>query len=263
MCNAAKTLAGLTVCVTRPASEARILSERIQKVRGETIIMSVMEIVEKSNAAACLQDVYQTEPNIVIYVSGNAARIAMQLSAQQDKQSLSNRKIAAIGASTAGVLREHGLDVNILSESSRFTTESLLASPDLQNIRGCRVLIMRGQGGRAYLGNELQQRGAEVSYCELYKRQLPNNFNQNNFVELDKSKNIMLCTSIEIMHNLLKLAGAKYETIVKNIPLLVVSARIQKEAVRLGFQSDILVSKNATDQAVIACLLQWYAAKEK
>jgi len=258
-----ETLTGLTACVTRPAAEAELLAERIRELQGQAIIMPVMTIVEIENAAARMKEVFQTTPDIVIFVSKNAVRITSQVMTPSMSKGLENIKVAAIGASTATTLQEQGVDVTIKPGSQSFTTEALLDSPYLQQITGFRIIIIRGQGGRARLADELQQRGADVFYCELCKRQLPASFDQSNFAFLKKSGHIVLCTSTEIMHNLLELAGTKYETIVKNTPLLVVSSRIHKEAVRLGFQSDILVSENATDQAVITRLIQWHAAKEK
>ncbi len=255
-------LTGLTVCVTRPAPEAETLAESIREMQGRAVVMPVMKIVAVDDVRERLEGIFQTDPDIIIFVSRNAVRHSIPLLPPAIKQCLKKIKVAAIGASTENILQEQGVLVNILRGAESYTTEALLESPDLQRVKGLRIVIMRGQGGRARLAEKLQQRGADVMYCELYRRMLPDSFNQNKFSVLDKSNHIMLCTSSEIMHNILELAGAKYEAIVKQTPLLVVSSRIHEEAIKLGFQSDILVSDNASNQAVLRCLAQWYAVKE-
>ncbi|VAW73149.1 hypothetical protein MNBD_GAMMA12-537 [hydrothermal vent metagenome] len=262
MSDLATKLTGLTVCVTRPAPDAEVLAESIREMQGQAVIMPVMAIVAVADARERIENIFRTDPDIIIFISRNAVRHCIPLLSSTAKQYLKKIKVAAIGASTEKILQEQGVLVSIRPDTQSYTTESLLQSPDLQCIKGLRIIIIRGRGGRASLAEKLQQRGADVMYCELYQRILPENFNQSKFSILHQSDHIMLCSSSEIMHNILELAGAKYGAIVKKTPLLVVSPRIHKEAIRLGFQSDILVSENASNQAVLRCLTQWYAVKE-
>jgi uroporphyrinogen-III synthase len=52
-------------------------------------------------------------------------------------------------------------------------SEGLLAAPELQQMAGKRVLIVRGDDGRALLGKSLAARGASVEYAQCYRRTRP------------------------------------------------------------------------------------------
>ena len=60
-----------------------------------------------------------------------------------------------------------------LIASEPYNSEALLAAASLRQVAGKRILILRGQEGRNLLGDELARRGAQVDYCEVYRRALP------------------------------------------------------------------------------------------
>jgi len=250
------TLQGLSVCVTRPEPDASRLANLIQNCGGQALVMPAMKIVVVNDVLPRIKQAL-SDADVAIFVSRNAVRVAMDAISSSLKQTFMQLPIAAIGSSTALALSEQGLSPAILPGSDKYTSEALLASPDLQQVKDKKIIIFKGVGGRTLLADTLQSRGAKVSFCDLYERQLPTRFDRKNFVKLSKSTHILLCSSVQIMHNLLELAGAEYETIVKNTPLLVASSRIKKEAISQGFQSDVFVARNATDQAMIDSLLEW------
>src|SRR6185295_12379471 len=61
----------------------------------------------------------------------------------------------------------------VIAPQSGADSEALLAAPELADVTGKRVLIVRGEGGRALLGNMLAARGATVNYAECYRRVRP------------------------------------------------------------------------------------------
>lgn len=50
-------------------------------------------------------------------------------------------------------------------------SEALLALAPLQQLHAKHILIVRGDGGRAQLGETLARRGAQVRYAEVYRRE--------------------------------------------------------------------------------------------
>ena len=264
MTGAGASLQGLTVYVTRPEPEATVLAGKISCLDAQAVVMPVMLIEPVSGASQQFERcVAQQDGGILVFVSRNAARAALDALTPERIEQLNRFKIAAIGSATAQTLHEYSLVVDLVPESSVFTSEALLSLPEMQAVKNEKITIVRGLGGRALLADRLMQRGATVRFCELYKRVLPGRFDPDNFRHCGKSGTVIIASSQEILENLLQLAGTGYEAIVKCTSLLVVSPRIQDAALNLGFKSDILVADNATDKAVIECLLKWHAAQEK
>ncbi len=157
--------------------------------------------------------------------------------------------IVAIGAKTAEALQQQNLHVDI--EASKHCTESLLKEPLFQmpEINGQRVLIFRGTGGRALLGNTLIRRGAQVRYVETYQRELPPHppLTEQQIMAL----NAITISSNEGLDNLVALM--EDPSLLIDIPLVVPSQRAQTLARQHGFKT-IITAQNATDEAVITAL---------
>ena len=102
------------------------------------------------------------EPDIVVFVSANAVRHGAALAPPRSA-------LAAIGSATAAALAAGGREATIVPGSGS-DSEALLAEPALHEVRGKRVRIVRGGGGRALLGDTLASRGANVDYVEVYER---------------------------------------------------------------------------------------------
>src|SRR5262249_4796592 len=76
------------------------------------------------------------------------------------------------GPGTAEALAAAGIaDVRI--PTTTFDSEGLLALPELDDVRGKRVLILRGEGGREHLADALRARGAHVDAIACYRRAQP------------------------------------------------------------------------------------------
>ena len=256
-----QTLKGMTVLVTRPEPGATRLAKAIEDAGGNAIVMPVMEIAGVKNSFTSIKP-NTSHCDIAIFVSCNAVQYALQEDSQLLRDCLASAEVAAIGSSTADCLREHGFEPDILPVASSYTSEALLSCDKLQKVEGKNVLIFRGVGGRNKLAEELIARGANVNYCEVYKRELATKFDNQKLAVFTKPKHVIFCSSVEVIRNLLQLAGKSYGTIVKETPLIVVSNRMREEALKLGFTAELIVSDNATDQAVVTCLQRWSGAKE-
>jgi uroporphyrinogen-III synthase len=81
-------------------------------------------------------------------------------------------RAAAVGAGTRRELEKLGV-TGVIAPASGADSESLLAVPELQNVMGKHVAILRGDGGRALLGETLAARGARVEHLTCYRRLPP------------------------------------------------------------------------------------------
>ncbi len=157
-------LDGLRVLVTRPEPQSDTLCSAIEGAGGIAVRFPVMRITATDPGAVSKALGQLPEPDIVLFVSGNAARHAPQPLFDSDA------RIGAIGPTTASALEARGLAVDFLPDTA-FDSEHLLMHPELQDVAGRQVLIVRGNEGRALLGSALAERGAAVNYVEVYRRE--------------------------------------------------------------------------------------------
>jgi uroporphyrinogen-III synthase len=128
--------------------------------------------------------------------------------------------------------------------------------PQLQDMTDKRVLIVRGEGGRAHLGESLQARGAEVGYAEVYRRVKPQ-ADPNPLLALWREQiDLVTTTSVEVLENLVAMLGEEGWPLLGQTPLLVISQRMRVEAEKMGFET-ILVAKGASDDAIVSAIRNW------
>jgi len=238
---AKSSLNGLKVLVTRPQQQAQKLCALIESAGAEAITFPVIEIVE-------LDDKQWVQPELnmldmIIFVSRNAVSAFVGANKELIPDTT---KLVSVGAGSAESMRAHGLRVDLQPEKS-IGSEGLFSLPDFANMSEKKVLIIRGRGGRELLADTLKQRGAEVSYLEVYQRCLPSPTE----VECQQAlkAEIIVCTSVAGVKNLVLLLE-KGLKIIQDKPMLVVSERIKKTAVLLGFKQ-VMVTGSVSDTAVI------------
>jgi len=262
-------LAGTRVLVTRPAHQAKKLAAAIRDAQGIPVLFPVLAIVAPSapqDAAAVLSNLGEHGGvDLLIFVSANAVDNALDLLPPQGRPA--QPTYIAIGQATADAMREAGLSVDVLPKNG-YHSEGLLALPELRDVAGKRVIIVRGEGGRTVLGDTLRERGAEVAYAEVYTRELPH-AGANEFDQLCADPGIDLCiaTSNEALTNLCAMSapGQTADTDAAPcgnskllaLPLLVISERTAALAVKLGFHNGIIVAEEASETALVAAIANW------
>lgn len=113
----------------------------------------------------------------LVFVSEHAVRCGLpQLRAAAPELILPEpAHCLAIGPRTAAVLAAAGLVPAVRAESAaagvaRSDSEALLAHPLLAEVRGRRILLVAGVGGRSLIEDSLRARGAVVERFECYRR---------------------------------------------------------------------------------------------
>ncbi len=242
-------LSNIGILVTRATHQAEPLCNLIEAHGGRAIRFPVLEIqpLKPASLTTLIND-----SDIIIFISPNAVRCG--LATLSGRLQLQNKKIAAVGKTTARVLEAEGVVVDIVPQGDA-DSETLLAHPELQRMKGKRVVIVRGIGGRPLLGDTLLKRGANLSYAEVYQRCCPNMDSSELLKQWDNIQ-IVTSTSINMLNNLLVLLGEKgFPQLIKT-PLLVISQRMLQSAKAVGFQQ-VILSSGASDQAILATLCQW------
>lgn len=238
-------LGGLEVLVTRPAGQAAGLCHAIEAARGRPIPLPLMEITAAAGPATRQRLDSATAYDWLIFVSANAVEHALpHLPSSRDF------RVAAVGRSTARALDEAGM-TDVLVPSASADSEGLLAEPALAEVAGQRILIVRGSGGRPLLADTLQSRGARVDYAEVYRRELPADTRNRLHALIQRPPGAVTITSGEMLENLIELSAPADS--LRDIPLVVVSARVAEMAHRAGFRQ-IIQASGAGDDAIVAAL---------
>lgn len=271
--------APLRVIITRPEAQAAIWTQHLTAHGVDSACVSLLEISPLTLPAQTQAiknkimdlDLYQK----VIFVSQNAVNYGMEWIENYWPQIPMRIDFFAVGATTAKILTNYGLAVQDLATSNGggMTSEDLLQAPQLQQVDGEKILIMRGCGGRGHLADTLRVRGARVDYCELYQRLLPETAVAQlqallvDTVRWQQVRTVISLHSGESLENLVLLiqrleqALPQYEirALLLNTPVLVPSERIAGAATAAGFV-ECIVAQNATDDAMTASLLNYYRA---
>jgi uroporphyrinogen-III synthase len=242
-------LGGRGVLVTRPTAQAENLCRLIAEAGGTPIPFPTVEILpaaDRDRARALFAEPWDR----ILFVSRNAVDQARPLIPSTGLAG--NPLLGAVGRATAAALHEVGLPPDLVPNSG-FDSEALLALPELTEVAGRRVLIVRGDGGRTLLGDMLAERGAETHYAEVYRRGLPAIDAAPLLPRWRQQVGFVTATSDEILANLVALVGTAGRDWLLATPLVVISARGAEGAARQGFRQ-IDVADEASDAGVVKAL---------
>ncbi len=248
-------LGGLGVLVTRPAHQSVGLCRLIERHGGRPIAFPAMVILLPADPASAARLLAESW-DLVIYVSPNAVNFAAVLGTGLPSAGLS----AAVGKGTAKALAAAGVAVDRVPD--RFDSEGLLALSDLADMGGKRVLIVRGQGGRALLGDTLARRGAEVHYAEVYRRGVPEGDPAPLLARWREDVQIVAVTSTELLQNLIRMLGVKGAALLRETPLLVISERMLEPAHQMGMRC-VHLAAGADDDSIFEALRTFATAEKK
>ncbi len=262
--NPAQTLAGKRIVVTRPAEQADKLAGQIEARGGAAVRFPVLAIFETERPEALQAAAANIEAfDYAVFVSPNAVEKA--LGAICARRAWPERVVAcAMGETSARAIAGFGVARIITPEGGRFDSEALLARPEFEAgaIRGKRVAIFRGDGGRELLGDTLEARGATVERIPCYRRGQPV-CDPAPLLELlgRGAVDAVTVTSSEGLRNLLAMIGAAGESALKAAPLFVAHQRIAEEAAATGF-TDVTVTAPG-DAGLLAGLEARYFGKDR
>lgn len=251
-------LAGRGVVITRPAGEAGRLAELIREAGGEPLLYPAIAILDVPDPGT-LNDIIDRldDFDLAIFVSPSAVEKAM--TRISDRRTLpATLRCAAIGPGGARALQRFGVN-DVILPHSRYDSESLLASSYMQNVRGQRIVIFRGEGGRELLGKTLAERGARVDYAACYRRGKPT-FDAAPLIQAWKNSYIaaVIITSSEGLRNFSEHIGGSAQPLLRKTPVVVPHSRIAAVARELGIQC--VVESESGDDALVRALLRQMSA---
>lgn len=245
----------MTILVTRPSPAGEQLVSRLRAQGKMAYSFPLIEFAPGRQLAQLPEQLAALAPGSLIFVlSQHVIHFAHSLFRHKGIDWPKEHNWFAIGRTSALTLHAAS-QLTVHYPRGRETSEVLLQLPELQHIHGKQALILRGNGGRELLGETLQERGADVVFCECYQR---NEVNYNAMEEAcrwyDQQISTLVVTSGEMLQQLYALIPAWYrENWLLQCQLLVVSERLANLARDLGWH-DIRVADNADNDALLRAL---------
>ncbi|HTS53839.1 MAG TPA: uroporphyrinogen-III synthase [Burkholderiales bacterium] len=251
----AQPLRGRAVLVTRSTRQAEKLAWLIGEAGGEAVLFAALAIESPADPAPVRQVLAGLASfDLGVFVSSNAVEHGLALLGGAWPAEV---PAAAVGEGTAATLRQHGI-ASVIVAPGGADSESLLATPQLKSLRGKRVLILRGEGGREVLADQLRQRGAEVAYAECYRRLRPRTDPAALIARWEQGGlHAVTVMSGETLDNLWGMLGSRGRPLLRATPLFVPHANIAQRAAGLDL-TEVAITPPG-DEGVLRGLSAWFS----
>jgi len=247
-----KPLQGRRIVVTRPAGQAEGLARLIREAGGEPLVAPAIEIRPLEDPAPFQALARRLEEfDLAIFVSRNAVKSALALLAGRPWPA--RLKVATVGQGSREELQRFGFS-DIIAPAAQSDSEALLALRELADLRGRRVAIFRGDGGRQLLGDELGKRGAKVEYAACYRRVRPSG--EGLAALWARGVDAVALSSAEGLANFIDMLGDGAIARLADVPLFVPHERVAREAARRGLARAVVAGPR--DVQVAAALVAYF-----
>lgn len=262
----ANGLAGISVLLTRPLAQVHGIADAIAAHGGTVTLLPLLEIeavtsgseMERVKTSMLALDNYDH----AIFISTNAATLGLEWIDKYWPQLPQALDVYAVGPGTALVLKQ--LPWQVHCSDAGVTSEDMLTLPGLQDVKGQRIALFRGEGGRELLAQTLRARGARVDYIELYRRLTPAHDPVKALKQIRRAEvNTVVATSPQILDSLLALCESQTSgdkdagsllSLLQASRLLVPSQRVVEKALEAGF-NNVTDARGADDKSVLMALL--------
>ncbi|MEE4661780.1 MAG: uroporphyrinogen-III synthase [Halieaceae bacterium] len=242
------------VLVTRPSGQADALGSQLVAAGFTPVFAPLLSIEPFPELAPEQQQLLRSLPGVqhLIFVSQNAIRCGMDWIDRMYPEPPPGLAWYTVGAASAEALSRRG--VHAQTPATEMTSEGLLALPALQAVHGERVVIVKGEGGRAHLKHSLQARGAQVDDFVVYRRGCPA-YAPGELEAIISAGGVeyILISSGEGLDNMVSLLEPSAVTALTECKVVVPGERVAAQAQEAGFRQ-IVVARNATDDAMLAAL---------
>lgn len=245
-------LAGVVVVVTRPAAQAARFAAMAEAAGAHPLLFPTIAIEPVVLDAAARERLAPDRYDWTVYTSANAVEhAATQLPRPQ------STRVASVGKGTARALQERGIAVSAVPATTA-DSEGLLELPSFADLRGQRVLILKGRGGRTLLAEELARRGAEVAQGEVYERRRSAADPAALAALCDActtGRAVIAATSAEVLAALLELVPGQRCPALRAAPLVVPGARVATSCGEQGWRGPVIIAASAEDAAMLQAVI--------
>jgi uncharacterized protein HemX/uroporphyrinogen-III synthase len=241
-----KPLQGRGIVVTRPAAQAERLAALVSAAGGRPFLFPAIEIERLPERPLPRLE----EFDLAVFVSPTAVECAFE------RIKHAGVPVAAVGSGTRRALQALGAR-EVLAPETGADSEALLELPELHEVAGKRILIVRGEGGRELLADTLAARGARTEYLECYRRMLPHADIAPLIAAWDRGEiDAVTVSSTASLDNLITLLGVPR---LSARPLFVNHARVAERAREVGIPE--LVVAGPGDEETAEALVAYFASR--
>lgn len=165
MTSDARPLDGVRIVVTRAKDQASSLVDQLESLGADCVAIATIAIVDPTDGGEARDHAVQglASYDQLVVTSPNGARV---LAASAQSQT-AIPPVACVGPSTAGVLTDAGLNVNIVPD--RAVAEGLLAVMPTPPDDNKRLLLFQAEVARDVLGDGLSKLGWNVDRVAAYR----------------------------------------------------------------------------------------------
>lgn len=232
-------LSGLVILITRPSNQSSVMQQALESQGAAVLSLPLIHIeaLNDEQAMQVLKDkVLQLDNyHCLIFVSNNAVTFGGELINDYWPQFPVGVEVIAVGPTTAEAARTRFI-CEVSQPVTGMTSEDILRLPQLNDIEGKRIGIVRGQGGRELLADTLRSRGASVDYLEAYSR-TPVAYDASEFCARLRSAgvNVLTASSGESLTRLSAMLSGEAE-LRRQLDLVVPSQRVAEQALEAGYE---------------------------
>lgn len=177
----------------------------------------------------------------IVFVSVGAVDFGLELVDRYWPELPVRPRWVAVGEATGQALARWGVQAEVPADER---SEGMLELPALAGLRDDRVLVVRGQDGRGWLAQRLQERGVRVDFLEVYARVI-----QPLMWPSAETVAALVVTSVAVLEAVVASSGLRY----RNLPIIVPSSRVAEAAQGAGFVR-VEVAAGVTAPATLAAL---------
>ncbi len=238
----------MTPLILRPEPQASNFAQLLRSAGHQPVVTPLLTIIAGRELASLPE--WLLWADIVVAVSAAAVE---QGNAYLTKAGIGwpDKPCLAVGNATAASWQEAGVSAHYPQDAR---SEGLLSLPELGAVAGKKVLILRGDGGRAYLGEQLEARGAIIRYGECYRRHWLEQDGNLLFTQWHTARvDSVMLTSGELLNRLLAIMPHHALPWLQQLTWIVPSARVANLVQDAGLPPAI-VAADATPLAMLAAL---------
>lgn len=226
---------GRRVLVTRAATQADSLTQRLRALNAHVVQLPTIEIrpMRDESVDAAVRQLADGNFDIVVVTSVNGVGLLWDAMRRQghDSRALNNTCVAAIGSETAKALASRGVVADLVPDT--FTSAALADVFADRGVANKRILLARASQSSGVLGDRLRAASASVHEVSLYDIVTPK-ADVDALAELRRGVDVVTLTSPSTARGLCELAGKLVD--LDSLHTVCIGPVTAEAARQLGFQ---------------------------